>query len=170
MCTQLRDRLCLSGPEKRRWLQKRHGKLETHVPCPLLSPSPHRSPPRLTFFHSTVPSPVVHKMFQEIKTPNTQTLVADIFACGINCYILGINGYKTSNTSLTLQIFVITDAAHPCFGTSSNSAGSRSDNPTEPTATKSGKSPPRGTFADQRRTCGKTSGLKSRLTQCHMTK
>lgn len=48
---------------------------------------------------------------------------------------------KTSNTSLSLQISVMTDAVQSCFGTSSNKAGSRSGNPTKPTAAKSGKSP-----------------------------
>lgn len=75
---------------------------------------------------------------------NIQSLKADISAFGTACYILEINGYKTSDPSLPHLVFVITDAAQPCFGTSSNQTGSTSGNTTKPAAAKSGKSPTTG--------------------------
>lgn len=149
MCTQLRCRLCISHPEKGgRQLKEKYvslgattGNLRA-LPHPLSLPTTRL----LVWDFCTLQFHFLSctKCSRELKLlQNTQSLKIDIFALGTTCYLLEVNGYETSNTSLLCQIFVITDAV-PCFGTSSHKAGSGSGNTTKPTAAKSGKSPTRG--------------------------
>lgn len=91
MWTELRGRLCMSCPQKRRrQLQKRNGNLGTttrNACAPPHAVSHHT--PGLAFFYSTVLSPAMHDMFQEIKTAPKHTEPKDRhFALGTTSYIL----------------------------------------------------------------------------------
>lgn len=163
-CSELKGRLCISHPEKRSSYRNEKGTQE--LPCAwphagsLLTTHP------LGWHVSTLQFHLLSCMECSGKLKpcqNTHSLKTDIFAFGTTCYILKINGCKTSNTSLPRQIFVITDAAQPCSGTSSSSAGSRPDDPIKAPAAKSGESPAGGITAGQRRKRGETSGLKIRM-------
>lgn len=160
MCIELRCGLYISCPGKGgKHFQKRNGNLGTtsRNPCALSHPLSLQRAPLLVWHFS---APQFHllsrtKCSTELKLlQNTQRLKTDVSAFGSTCYLLEINGCKTSNTTLLLQKFVITDAAQPCFGSSSNKAGSRSGNTAKPTTAKSGKSPTMGNiYRPAKETC-----------------